>query len=99
MKHTPGPWILVYADEVAVERQGMRHPPMSVRVPFEERCANARLIAAAPELLAALECQASVEDWIETADHDSPFFAETTRRKLNHARDLREAAISKSKGE
>lgn len=50
-KHTPGPWIEVYnecADETSVQdAQGTK-----VAIPFGH---NARLIAAAPELLEALE--------------------------------------------
>lgn len=66
-EHTPGPWTVVVSG-LAV--WSISKPPGqngvialcdSVARPYAENKANARLIAAAPELLAALE--ALYEDW------------------------------------
>jgi phosphoserine phosphatase len=46
------------------------------------------------ELLAALQAQEDAEKWIEeTHDDGNPFFEETLRHRLNHCRDLRQAAL------
>lgn len=50
-KHTPGPWRLS-GDGVLIAKEGAFYRIATVREP---RSANARLIAAAPELLEALE--------------------------------------------
>jgi hypothetical protein len=64
MKHTPGPWEIdkqqPYDWEVTISNKHMqvasaRHLTDSPDVPCEETMANARLIAAAPDLLFALE--------------------------------------------
>lgn len=55
--------------------------------------ANARLIAAAPELLEALEDCAGWLDWLYHPDHDDKH--KTNLRRIQKAR----AAISKAKGE
>lgn len=66
-EHTPGPWVVqtpMTGDDLVVEaRPGMDyHELVRVRAPqygnganFDEMRANARLIAAAPELLEALK--------------------------------------------
>jgi hypothetical protein len=61
MSHTPGPWV-VHADGVLVLGAGPKRQAIvdcetsaSPNLPQAERKANARLIAAAPELLAALK--------------------------------------------
>lgn len=60
--HTPGPWIRGVGDEgtcsVYASFRGMRvvvAATENFRLPIAEQKANARLIAAAPELLAALK--------------------------------------------
>ena len=61
-KHTPGPW-KVYANEIAVGVRPVASEPSDVALcsdmdtsrPDEETMANARLIAAAPDLLVLLE--------------------------------------------
>ena len=60
--------------------------------------ANANLIAAAPDLLKALEAQESAEKYIEK-HQGSPFFEETYSKMLDIAADIRRAAIAKAKGE
>lgn len=59
MSHTPGPWEVVEADEIYVVHAGSytiatMGDPKSLMA-HEEKLANARLIAAAPELLDALK--------------------------------------------
>lgn len=56
-KHTPGPWVKgVMSDYVAKSASGeiIAELPCS-KASSEERAANARLIAAAPDLLGALK--------------------------------------------
>lgn len=58
--HTPGPWLLRegsgnYLWEVVVERRAGRSPRVICRPSGDHREANARLIAAAPDLLAAIK--------------------------------------------
>jgi hypothetical protein len=65
----------------------------------EEHRANARLIAASPDLLEAVIYQLDLNQWIESADADSPLFDETLRLRLNTANDYMQAAIAKATGE
>lgn len=58
--HTPGPWHVALDPQVIGARRQLGAPfekvaTVSYNLPAEEWIANARLIAAAPELLAALE--------------------------------------------
>jgi hypothetical protein len=57
-QHTPGPWH-VTGDYVRNENDGLVGEALNlwanVKTPIDERKANARLIAAAPDLLAALK--------------------------------------------
>lgn len=56
--HTPGPWVHHQEDNIITTPNGfcklLEWQARSMHVSQEERDANARLIAAAPELLAAL---------------------------------------------
>lgn len=57
-KHTPGPWTYYPEDNIIVSKSGYRlldWIARSTAVSIDERNANARLIAAAPELLEALQ--------------------------------------------
>lgn len=66
-KHTSGPWTHHPEDNIILDASGRRlieWQARSVSVSVEERDANARLIAAAPELLEALE-EAVDLAWIE----------------------------------
>jgi len=103
---TPGPWHVVTenesigsveaADGSSVAQAQMRG---SIRLPMnDERRANTRLIAAAPELLAALIEQAEAEQWIAGNDEESPFFEATYTNMLAAARASRAAAIAKATG-
>jgi len=88
-QHTPGPWRLTTLPEGRwVEVYG-GHPEddvaQAVGVP------NARLIAAAPELLEALERISAIGEWL---DDDQDVFAACYRTWVIEAR----AAIAKAKG-
>lgn len=54
--HTPGPWIADYND-VCASRDGQRGDLLAMTSSDDhgEKCANARLMAAAPDMLKALE--------------------------------------------
>lgn len=77
MKHTPGPWLQNGAAIYALQETGKYHkgePILENRFYIfiqgpcseEEKLANAKLIAAAPELLAA--CEWAVEQFKKLAD-------------------------------
>jgi len=92
-KHTPGPWVVV-TDESAAQVKGYPciyadgYTVVGTEGMFgdiETDFANAHLIAAAPDLLDALECLLSELDFTETY----PFPSEKKCK----------AAIAKAKGE
>lgn len=60
--------------------------------------AHGNLIAAAGELLFALEEQQRTEDWMASGDSLDPFFTETCTLRLNYCATLRAEAIAKAKG-
>jgi len=64
-QHTPGPWKC---------SQYLGHPAWSAGIDLEQRLANARLIAAAPDLLAALN-EADEDFAREGFDKDGPYRA------------------------
>ena len=93
-KHTPGPWKVLSEEAIRIKSQdgsllAMLHHLRGVhgvngRIPIEEVHANARLIAAAPELLEALKELLGLAErhgWLHVA--------------VNNAR----AAIAKAEGE
>lgn len=94
-KHTPGPWLVDAIGNVWADRDtkicDMREQPKQAecyrKKSDAEHEANARLIAAAPELLEALETL-STEEW---RDDDDPV--------LRAARVKARAAIAKAKGQ
>ncbi|WP_238908144.1 hypothetical protein [Achromobacter ruhlandii] len=105
-KHTPGPWSthLVDSTVVVIPRRPFPQQISTLghsEVADEEDYANARLIAAAPELLAALEdCQTALEWAIEQGggpdcEHEAGVCFCNENNALNYAR----AAIAKAKGE
>ena len=76
VKHTPGPWkcgqYLGQSAWVVHMDAGDRGRGMDIvngvaGLTHEERLANARLIAAAPDLLAALEWMLYARNWSDTA--------------------------------
>ncbi|MBC8009195.1 MAG: hypothetical protein H7067_03765 [Burkholderiales bacterium] len=100
-KHTPGPWSIapgmpccVWTDAVETGR-GVAVTAMNARPP-EEQIANACLIAAAPELFAALEsCRASLEVLLDFGDLNArPKFKGMVERDIKAAI----AAIKSAKG-
>lgn len=80
--HTAGPW-LAWITEGKRKEQGVYGPNSEtvalcdedLDMPVETREANTRLIAAAPELLAALK---EAEEWLLEVDEDEP-------QGMNHA--------------
>jgi hypothetical protein len=98
-KHTPGPWIVDYGDtkghvkSIAVNPDGYtptvaRYDTLVTSISDSEKAANAALIAAAPELLEALEMVESLLIGIAMTDY--PVTDELEKVT---------AAIAKAKGE
>lgn len=99
--HTPGPWHYesgaVWEHEgdgdapgtVAIALRGTRRGGSEYRSPAE-CAANMRLIAAAPELLAALrQCASRLAEWVDSGSRDT--------RDLVAVRDAKKA-IAKAEG-
>ena len=82
-KHTPGPWVI---DNDNVIYQEGTSEPIASAAPTADEKANAALIAAAPDLLAALE---SCSDALNTEAGG------LYKARIDQAR----AAIAKAKGE
>jgi hypothetical protein len=94
-KHTPGPWIdkafdksqwNVYDSHGWPVAQALQIKVLNADIKQAERTANARLIAAAPDLIEALTV---LSDWVESLISDNEC------RPLENAR----AAIAKATGE
>lgn len=95
-KHTPGPWRttpngVVTSDSCQIAHVGETSRPADMVGSFERWDADARLIAAAPELLEALD---NLLSWAE--DIHTP--GKTTRINY-HGMDMARAAIAKALGE
>ena len=88
-EHTPGPWMVDTETGVVVRRSSFRGVVASIH-PYN-RTANARLIAAAPDMLAELEDMTNVA---EKAIIASGTYAEFAAIRVERAR----AAIAKAKG-
>ena len=71
-KHTPGPWRVVRVAAGFTIRAASRAvatlPSLVVRGRRQQAEADAHLIAAAPELLEALQLMVTWEDWIDDPD-------------------------------
>jgi hypothetical protein len=103
MTHTPEPWVVGWNGDtgdyddglgvVAVARGGICDMGPRIR-PDEEILANARLIAAAPDLLEACETALTVLDQLQQVEE---LFQESWN--VNLARRKLEAARDKAKGE
>ena len=106
-KHTPGPWVwngkdMPFADVadtrgnvIAGMNESVRHDAQQARA--EER-ANARLIAAAPDLLALAARGASLADAVAESAYDVGKHTEDIRRLAYWALDAR-YAIRAAQGE
>lgn len=95
-KYTPGPWTVIsgaiYHSIKLIRLASMDRSGPNKAGPIE--CdANARLIAAAPELLETLE--AIIQGGIWQADDNAPLCISITRAEIRQARDV----IAKAKGE
>ncbi len=55
-KHTPGPWEETYGKKIYANGRVVAEVMTHEREHEDEDSANARLIAAAPEMLAAIQC-------------------------------------------
>jgi hypothetical protein len=94
-KHTPGPW------SILDERRGFIvtacddcYDVATVRnIGNRDNAANARLIAAAPDMLAALQTIKQLND------DAAPFGGEIYRDRVDRAWDAVRAAIAKATGE
>ena|SRR5690625_535230 len=99
-QHTPGPWTAhknrLNRDEWHVASP-KRYPAFTVLCGTVEAEANARLIAAAPELLA--ELVASVERLEELRDRHLLHAAAVTRALVQKRIDAARVAIAKATGE
>jgi hypothetical protein len=83
-KHTPGPWLMAGDDFVyALNERGTNSFTVLIqtagewRISNEERAANARLIAAAPDLLVALNLVRMSAGW--------QYLSEESRRVIANA--------------
>lgn len=100
IKHTPGPWLLngfyIYRDG-ATRIAAVSNWCISGADAFAETVANARLIAAAPELLEALIEVTATLAWNAHGEcraiHDGPIMPSS------QAIEVARAAIAKAKGE
>ena len=113
-KHTPGPWVAApyiagdpdgFAVGLSItedgEASGCSNDGESYMLLTAHKLSleTARLIAAAPDLLEALEAQEEAESYIIKNHEDlNPFFEATYREMLNYARQLRASAIAKATG-
>ena len=97
MTHTPGPWVIDNSIRTAVNA-GKKHIAMvnfyktsdkEISIDEKENEANARLIAAAPELLAA--CKAALRDEMSARLEAAGGLSDETVAML-------EAAIAKAEG-
>lgn len=99
LKHTPGPWYVKElkapaALHVYAEEGGMTGISIVDKKPTARDVANARLVAAAPELLAALKF--SLMEWEQYALANEPGSA--TEKARVKAMRLATAAIAKAEG-
>lgn len=75
-QHTPGPWVAVARTNAYIEIEAPNQPGYSDKkvatASLTNHEANARLIAAAPDLLKALkECRNAIQGGQEVAPYDS----------------------------
>ena len=95
-KWTPGPWRAVMGSRHVVDVFAGDRDVVSVYgggVGFEYRDANAHLIAAAPDLYAALETLSALND------DSGPFGGEIYQDRVDRAWSAARAALAKARGE
>lgn len=108
--HTPGPWTIRWGTNVGAVRSGAEWAIVAACGGFatntdkgqhhDENESNTRLIAAAPELLAALkECADELEEWVahHYGDDVHPALERKVYRDMEPVRIAR-AAIAKAEG-
>ena len=96
-KHTPGPWKLTCASRAVTSPSGWdiaRMPVHTGPITIDDMTANARLIAAAPELLAALQKLTDQADWVDL----NVLSKDLRGYRLIHEIVAARAAISKATG-
>lgn len=111
MEHTPGPWTVHNRTGMAASKYGkfciashvystpnMTSGKDAICSGINEE-ANARLIAAAPELLEALEVIANPKNWIQQNGEIIWNDFAGNEFMTEHAMDIARAAIAKAKGE
>jgi len=98
--HTPGEWEIrdndYFPNQKTIETDGSSRVIAVIDKSDDEDLANARLIAAAPELLAA--CEDLVNLWDEWARY-SEGLEEPLRRSIEMRVQQSRAAIAKARGE
>lgn len=102
MSHTPGPWkfrdseSLVNTFYVEGPHRGDGHYWLVAEVGGQgnDNAHNARLIAAAPDLVVAAECAVKELEWLRTGTWN-----EAGNSAITHALNPLRAAIAKAKGE
>ena len=91
-KHTPGPWMRSsFGFQVLGDKNRVSVCQLDGKQGQETQIANARLIAAAPEILEALGCLVSLKEWKDEYGKDEHYLIE---QPLAWRR--AEAAISKA---
>ena len=97
-KHTPGPWregasTFCRGDGEVQMRVYTDHPPTEFDVFGDNLAANARLIAAAPDMLEALQAL------MDLNDNGGPFGGEMYQDRVDRAWDSARDAIARATGE
>jgi ABC-type arginine transport system ATPase subunit len=89
-KHTPGPWTVIRRRDGLV----IAGPGVALFGDQDERAADANIIAAAPELLEALEAEEYAQRLAN--HHESQMQAKVARARADK---MRASAIAKARGE
>lgn len=87
-QHSSGPWMVKGGN--VIENESGVNIAKAWMTDREEECANARLIAAAPELLAALK---SIKEWL-----DEPIDYQNLPQQIAWANGVAKATIAKAEG-
>lgn len=103
-KHTPGPWRICirngYLRVEADQGKAWNNPTICDLAEFDNAKANARLIAAAPELLTATkECADALANIINAAGNGQPYSVDDLVKLFADIRCLGDEAVAKATGE